>query len=134
MITVTYVGRDRLRVETRGHIAYADQPVEDGGEDTAPTPTEMFVAGLATCVAFYAERFLRRNGMSTDRLRVTCDYRWAENPHRVGDIEVSVAAPGLTAAKRDAFSRVIEHCTVHNSLLHPPDVHLRLVGERDAAA
>jgi uncharacterized OsmC-like protein len=126
MITVTYVRGDRLRIEVRGHEMATDQPVEDGGDDTAPTPTEMFVASLAACVAFYAERFLRRNGLPIQDLSVTSEYEWAENPHRVGTIELDVNAPGLTPAKREAFSRVIERCTVHNSLHHPPAVHVRL--------
>jgi uncharacterized OsmC-like protein len=134
MITVTYVSGDRMRIEVRGHEVVTDQPVEDGGEDTAPTPTEMFVASLAACVGFYAERFLHRNRLSTDGLRVTTDFRWAENPHRVGEIDVDVEAPGLTAAKREAFSRVIEHCTVHNSLRRPPEVRVRITHAKASAA
>ena len=134
MITVDYEGRDRLRIEARGHRLYTDQPIADGGEDTAPTPTELFVAALGACVAFYAERFLRRHALSTDGLKVACDYAWAEDPHRVGEISVVVEAPGLTPARREAFSRVIDHCTVHNSLLHPPAVRVTVTDARTAAA
>ena len=126
MINVTYVGGDLLRIEVRGHAVVTDQPVEDGGDDIAPTPTELFVASVAACVGYYAERFLRRNGMATDGLTVAADYAWAESPHRVGAIDLQVDAPGLTAGKRDAFSRVIEHCTVHNSLQHPPEVRVQV--------
>ena len=126
VIRATHEGGDRLLVTVRGHHMYSDQPVEDGGGDTAPTPTEMFVAGLAGCVAFYAERFLRRHGLGTDALEVSCSYRWAENPHRIGDIEVNVDAPSLTAGHREAFSRVIEHCTLHNTLRRPPAVRIHL--------
>lgn len=134
MITVTYVGGDRLQVDVRGHRLLTDQPVEDGGEDTAPTPTEMFVTSLAACVTFYAERFLRRNRLSTEGLKVSCDYTWAEGPHRVGSIELGVEAPALTTARREAFARVISHCTVHNSIEHPPTVRLSVTGEKTAAA
>jgi putative redox protein len=124
MVVVTHAGRDRLRIEVRGHEVYTDQPVEDGGDDSAPTPTELFVASLAACIAFYAERFLRRNGLTTDGLKVTSEYEWAENPHRVGGIDLAVVVPGLTDAKREAFARVVEHCTVHNTLNHPPAIRL----------
>jgi len=126
MITVTHVRGDQLRIEVRGHEVVTDQPVEDGGDDTAPTPTEMFVSSLAACVAFHAERFLRRNGLPTDGMKVSCDYAWAENPHRVGAIDLQVEAPGLTVARREAFSRVIGRCTVHNSLHQPPDVRVQV--------
>jgi putative redox protein len=125
-IVVTHLGGDRLRIETRGHVLFADQPIGDGGDDTAPTPTEMFLSSLAACVSFYAERFLGRNKLSTDGLTVSCDYSWAKNPNRIGAIELSVRAPGLTDAKREAFVRVIEHCSVHNTLQTPPEITTRV--------
>ena len=134
MIKVAYVGGDRLQIEVRGHELFTDQPVDDGGDDTAPTPTEVFVSSLAACIAFYAERFLRRNNLSTQGLSVVSDYKWAENPHRVGEIDLVVHARGLTSEKQAAFMRVIEHCTVHNTLLHPPAVRLRLGRGQEAAA
>ena len=131
-VVVTYAGGDALQIMARGHELLSDQPVEDGGADTAPTPTEIFIAGLGACVAFYAERFLRRNALSTDGMKVECTYLWAESPHRVGEIELLVEAPGLTDAKRAAFSRVIEHCTIHNTLLQPPAVRI-VVGSSQTA-
>lgn len=134
MITVNYEGGDRLRVEVRGHELNTDQPREDGGGDTAPTPTELFLGGLAACVAFYAERFLRRNGLPPAGLEVSCSYAWAENPHRVGEVQLTVNAPGLTPQKRAAFERVVEHCTLHNTLRQPPSVRLTVSGAATAAA
>jgi len=134
MITVNYEDGDRLRVDVRGHELNTDQPLEDGGGDTAPTPTELFLSGLAACVAFYAERFLRRNGLPAAELQVSCAYTWAENPHRVGEIQLTVDAPGLTPQKRAAFERVVEHCTVHNTLEHPPAIALSISGVQTAVA
>jgi putative redox protein len=125
-IQVRYLGGDRLRIDAGGHTLFSDQPVEDGGEGTAPSPTEIFVAGLAGCIAFYAERFLRRHHLSTEGLTVSCGFGWAENPHRVGEIAVDVEAPGLVPEKREAFERVIDHCTVHSTLRHEPQVRVSL--------
>jgi len=133
-IRVTHHGGDRLLIETRGHELRSDQPVEDGGDDTAPTPTELFLSGLAGCVAFYGARFLRRHGMATEGLVVTCNYAWAANPTRIGEIDLSVEAPALTADRREAFSRVIEHCTVHNTLQQPPQVRISVAPVHAAAA
>ena len=133
-ITVSYLGRDQLRIEARGHVMFADQPIEDRGDDTAATPTEIFLSGLAACVAFYGERFLRRHELAVAGLTVGCDYFWAESPHRVGAIVLTVEAPGLPDEKREAFTRGIEHCTVHNTLVVPPQVRIRLAGSRAAVA
>jgi putative redox protein len=133
MITATYEKSDRLRISIRGHVVFTDQPHEDGGGDTAPTPTELFVAGLAACIGFYAERFLRRHNLPAAGLQVDCAYEWAENPHRVGRIQLTVDVPGLPPEKRVAFERVIGHCTVHNTLEHPPAIALRVGAAQTAS-
>jgi putative redox protein len=125
-IRVEHQGGDRLLISTRGHVLGSDQPVEGGGDDTAPTPTELFVSSLAACVAFYAERFMRRHALTTEGLVVTCSYAWASNPTRVGEIDLMVEAPALTPNLREAFSKVIERCTVHNTLRQPPVVRFRI--------
>jgi putative redox protein len=48
--------------ETRGHRIHADEPLELGGNDSAPKPSELVLAGLASCkmitCKMYAERKL----------------------------------------------------------------------------
>ena len=133
-IVVRYLQGDRLTAAVRGHEVTVDQPVSDGGEDQAPTPTDLFVSGLATCVGFYAERFLRRHGLDPTGLVVECDYDFSEDRRaRVSEIRVAVTAPGLPDGRREPFARVIEHCTVHNSLVKPPTVTIDLVRSEKAA-
>ena len=133
-IVVRYLEGDRLAAAVRGHEVMVDQPAADRGEDFAPTPTELFVSGFAACVGFYAERYLRRHGLDATGLVVECDFDFSEDrPSRVSDIRISVTAPGLPDARREPFARVIERCTVHNSLVQPPSVTMELVGSKKAA-
>ena len=133
-IEVRYVQSDRLTVAVRGHELMVDQPVGDGGEDLAPTPTELFVSGLAACVGFYAERYLRRHDLDPTGLVIDSDFDFSEDrPSRVSDIRISVTAPSLPESRREPFARVIEHCTVHNSLVRPPTVAMELVPAQKAA-
>jgi OsmC-like protein len=73
-LSVTHVAGDRFELQVRGHRLVCDQPVADGGSDQGPTPTELFVASLTACVAFYAGRFLARHDLDPDGLRVDCDF------------------------------------------------------------
>ncbi len=126
-VRVQHLGGDRFAVAMRGHVLTVDQPVDAGGEDTAPTPTELFVAGLASCVAFYARRYLRRHGLPEDGLAVEARYGLGSRPARVSSISVVLTVPdGVPAERRDALLAVASHCTVHNSLLDPPEVKVEL--------
>jgi len=126
---ITFLAGESYEVAMRGHRVLVDQPVEAGGEDAAPTPTELFVASLATCVAFYAGRYLTSHGYSRDGLAVSASFDMAtDRPARVSDIRLAVRVPAdLPAARRPALSAVISHCTVHNTLTSPPAVAIDLV-------
>lgn len=128
-MTVSFVDGEAYQVSVRGHTVLVDQPAEFGGADSAPTPTELFVASLATCVAFYAGRYLSRHGYRRDGLRVSVDFRMADDrPARVAAIELTVAVPAdLPENRRPAFEAVISHCTVHNSIASAPAVAIKLV-------
>ena len=127
MIRVEHRGGDRFAIGVRGHVVMVDQPEDVGGEDTAPTPTELFVAGLVSCVAFYARRYLRRHHLDEAGLLVEASYRMGEKPARVSGVDIEVIPPpSLPDDRRDAFLAVARHCTVHNSLEVPPDVTVEL--------
>jgi putative redox protein len=125
---VRFVAGEAYEVAVRGHQVLADQPAEAGGQDAAPTPTELFVASLATCAAFYAGRYLTRHGYSRDGLAVSASFDMAtDRPARVSGISLAVQVPAsLPAARWPALRAVVSHCTVHNSLASPPAVAIDL--------
>jgi putative redox protein len=123
------IGGDKYSIDIRGHQVGVDQPLDAGGEDTAPTPTELFVASLGLCVAFYAGRFLDRHGIDRAGLAVQVAWRMAEGrPTRVGRIVVTVTPPHAMPSERlPAFLAVAKGCTVHHSLTRPPAVDISLI-------
>lgn len=129
---VVHVNEDRFDIAIRQHTLHVDQPRADGGSDTAPTPTELFVAGLASCVAFYVRRFLVRHGLSTEGLAVDASYSLAGGPARVDRIGIVLQLPADIPEERiPALMAVATHCTVHNTLVQPPEVQFDFeVGER----
>lgn len=116
-ITVHHQGEDRFRIDVRGHTVLVDQPFDAGGEDTAPTPTELLVTSLASCVAFFVRRYLARHGIGTEGMAVAAWYEMASRPSRVGAIRIEVTTPpGLPPENRKPLLAVANGCTVHNTL------------------
>ncbi|MEO6822199.1 MAG: OsmC family protein [Candidatus Nanopelagicales bacterium] len=127
---VDYRSGDRFDIAIRDHLVTVDQPLDLGGDDLGPTPTELFVAGLATCVAFYARRYLRRHKLDANGLAVEASYRLGSAPARVSDIDICVHLPfELPPARRDGLLAVAGHCTVHNSITHPPRIDITLANQ-----
>ena len=134
-IVVQYEHDDHFHVEIGKHGLVTDQPFEDGGDDLGPTPVELFVASLAACIGFYAERFMRRHDIDTGGLGVRCDFTMSEErPARVAEIGVCVDLPeGFPEDRRPVLMRVIEACTVHNSMRQPPVVRIETKARRHVA-
>ena len=114
-LSVTHDRGTRFRIGIRGHELIVDQPEEVGGKDTAPTPTELFVASIAGCAAFYGRTYLARRGLP-DRVDVAARWQLAAKPDRVEMVALRVDAPGLPPDRLDVFRRVLEGCLVHKTL------------------
>lgn len=134
-IDVRYERSDSFSVRIGHHHLLVDQPHDVGGEDRGPTPTELFVASLAACVGFYAERFMRRHDIRPEGLAVACDFAMSdERPARVSEIDIEMTLPvGFPPARLPALLRVVEHCTVHNSITRAPSIQIGVAANEGAA-
>ena len=134
-LTVSYLDGDRFTVSVRDHTITVDQPRVNGGDDTGPTPTELLVSSLATCVAFEARRYLNRHQLPTTGLTATAEYSLGSHPARVTDISIDIRLPdGVAADCLDALLAVTSHCTVQNTLADAPTVNVTLAGSTVPAA
>lgn len=127
-VQATPNGGDQILVTARGHSILLDQPASAGGTDNGPTPTELFVGGLAACVAHYANSYLRRHDIDPSGLGVRADFDLAtDRPARIASIRITIdAPPALPPARHAAFLAVASHCTVHNTLSDPPRVAVEI--------
>jgi uncharacterized OsmC-like protein len=124
---VSYQSGDRFTAAVRGHEIHVDQPEADGGEDSAPTPVELLVASLATCVAHYARRYLKRHDLPTDGLAVSAEWDLVSGPARLGPVTVVLTVPeGVPDDRREPLLKMASHCTVHNTLQQAPEVSITL--------
>ena len=121
-LQVRSVEDERFEITVRDHTVDVDQP--DAGNE-GPTPVELVVAGLASCVAVLARRYLVRHDLPTDGLVVTAEHDVQEGAGRITEVRLVIRVPdGVPDQRRRGLLAVASHCTVHNSLRTPPRVSL----------
>lgn len=75
----------------------------------------------------YARRYLRRHHIDPAGLEVTTSYRIGAEPARVAAVELEIHMPAVLPWGRGAGLLVqAAHCTVHNSIMHTPDIAIAL--------
>ena len=127
-ITVEHLGSVQFQIKTRGHFIVSDQPVEHGGYDEGMTPPELLLASLGSCAGYYAAQYLRKHKLAIEgtRVRVTCD-KVKEPVARMDNFKIEIEAPvELSPEHRKGVHDAVEHCLVHNTLLHSPKIALKV--------
>ena len=66
------------RIDVRQHHLTADEPIEHGGDDDAPSPQELLAASLASCTAITMEMYAKRKGWDLGPVEVQVEYTPAE--------------------------------------------------------
>jgi ribosomal protein S12 methylthiotransferase accessory factor len=99
-----------------------DQPANDGGTNSAPSPFDLFLASLATCAGYYVVAFCRERALPTEGLALKMTSDWNEKTHLVENICLDIALPdGFPEKYRRAVMRVAGMCTVKRHLETPPE-------------
>jgi putative redox protein len=92
------------------HRLITDEPVEVGGEGSAPAPHELLPAALASCVSTTLVMFARRKGWELGEVRVDVSYDHRATPRRA-DITI-----GLGAEQLELLEKVAAACPVRRSI------------------
>ena len=96
------------------HRLITDEPVEVGGDGSAPAPHELVPAALASCVSTTLVMYARRKGWDLGEVRVDVDYDHRATPRRA-DIRISLAAD-LSTEQLELLEKVAAACPVRRSI------------------
>jgi ribosomal protein S12 methylthiotransferase accessory factor len=120
-IMVDFPGGARVDAHFGPFTVMTDQPVANGGENSAPTPFEMFQASLATCAGIYVLGFCKMRNIPTQGIRLI--QKTEQNPStRMADkIILEIQLPqGFPRQYASAVIRAAESCLVKKHLENPP--------------
>jgi len=68
-IDISFPGGKKVRAAYGGFTVETDQPVERGGDGTAPSPFDLFLCSLAACTGFEILCFLQERGLPAEDAR-----------------------------------------------------------------
>jgi uncharacterized OsmC-like protein len=120
-VKITLLSDESIRLEpTTGQLT-----VEAESADQEYSPYQMLASGLAVCTFGVLQSWASNAGVSADDLVIDVSWTFAENPHRVGSMELSYQWPSLPADRQKVAQRVAELCPVHKTLMQSPAMTIR---------
>jgi putative redox protein len=118
---IFFPGNKRVHARYKGFVVETDQPVTNGGDESAPAPFDLFLISIGTCAGIYMLSFLEQRGLSREGAGIVL--RQERNPETklVSKITLELKLPADFPDKyRDAVIRAVEQCAVKRHLDSPP--------------
>jgi len=121
-LDIDFPGGKKVDVLYHGFRIQTDQPVEDGGENSAPSPYDIFLSSIASCTGYYVIAFCNRRGISIEGLKMTMVCEKNEETRTIGKIDIAIKLPADFPEKyRNAVVKAAESCGVKKHFVYPPE-------------
>jgi putative redox protein len=114
---IASIGKDqnyKTELKTDTHTYYADEPLSKGGQDMAPSPTDLLRMSLASCTAITLRMYADHKNIEIDTIKVmvvTEDIKDKTIFHR--NIQIS---GDLTDEQHTRMLQIANACPVHKVL------------------
>ena len=93
-------------------------PVDNNGDGSSFSPTDMVAAGLGACMLTIIAIVGERDGLELKGLSFKADKHMTGTPRRIEKVDLVIEMPsGLDEAQRKKLERAALTCPVKNSLL-----------------
>jgi len=121
-VKVTFPGGALVNAHFGEFEVPTDQPVEDGGTNTAPEPYMLFLSSIATCAGFYVQRFCQQRELLTEGMTMTLAIERNQEMRRLEKVKMAIQLPqGFPEKYKKAVIRAAGMCSVKKAIADPPE-------------
>jgi putative redox protein len=118
---ITFDGGKVVTAHSHGHSIRTDQPVANGGENSAPSPFELFMASIGTCAGIYVKSFCDNRKIPTDNIRIIQTAEYDKQTGLPVNIKIDIQLPAdFPETYKEAVIKSAELCKVKKTIAHPP--------------
>ena len=116
------------------HNVLVDVPTGMGGNDRGPTPPELFIASLGSCVGAFLANYCEQRNIDTRDMSIDVSFDKTDNPTRLTNLRITANLPyGECKDREKALLRVAEHCPVHETISTLEGIAIEVNGHHKVA-
>ena len=112
-----------------GFTIKTDQPIKYGGENSAPSPFDHFLASIGTCAGVYVLGFCENRKIPADNISLVQRLEYGKTPDGKTFIEKIVieiiVPPDFPEKYHQALIKVADQCAVKKAIMNPPKFEVK---------
>ncbi len=122
---IFFEGKKKVNAEFNGQMIPTDQPLQAGGDGSAPAPFTLFLASIGTCAGIYVKSFCDQRNIPTDDITISQKMNYNYKTRLIDRIELSVQLPKSFPEKyKAAVVNAANLCAVKEHLKNPPNIEV----------
>jgi ribosomal protein S12 methylthiotransferase accessory factor len=119
---VTFDGGKVITAHLNGQIIRTDQPLENGGGNSAPAPFDLFLASIGTCAGIYVKSFCDRRQISTEGMKIIQTMEFDNEEKTPSLFKLNIQLPsGFPEKYKEAVINAAELCMVKKTINNQPE-------------
>lgn len=125
---IYFEGKKKVIADYMGEIIVTDQPIQAGGEGTAPAPFTLFLASIGTCAGIYVRSFCEQRGIPTQNIYLTQKMSFNPVLRLIDKIDIEIHLPTDFPEKyKEAVINAADLCAVKKHFINPPEMRVYTV-------
>lgn len=127
---IYFDGNKKINARFNGQDIKTDQPVQGGGDGSAPAPFDLFLASIGTCAGIYVKGFCDQRGIPSDNIKIIQKMNFNPMSRLIDRIDLEIQVPEDFPEKyKDAVINAANLCAVKRHMQQPPafDVYTQTV-------
>ena len=121
-IEVYFAGGKKVYADFRGFTIKTDQPKKRGGEESAPSPFDLFLVSIGTCAGYFVQEFCEKRGIPHKDIRIVQRSEKDEKTKVIKKFILQIELPEDFPEKyQRAVIKAAETCIVKKSIAAGPE-------------
>ena len=122
---IYFPGGKKVYADFKGFTHKTDQPVYAGGEGSAPTPFELFLASIGACAGIFVLGFCQQRGIDTESIELVQSHDVDPNTRMVKKVNIEIKLPPSFPEKyKNAVIQAANLCAVKKHMEMPPEFNV----------
>lgn len=129
-MTGKYIGNKKieLRHNDSGAVIYTAAPLDNNGDGSSFSPTDLFTSSLGACMLTIMGILAERDAIDLSSSYYLIEKIMSDSPRRVGKIILDIHLPSnFTDEQKKKYERAANTCPVHHSLHPEIDVKISFI-------
>lgn len=128
LVNIKHEGGLCFSVNVRNHRFIVDMAKDEGGSDEGPSPAEVLVAALGSCVGAHIARYCQTANIPHEGMELNLTFQVVKegNKRRISNLVGDISLPQDPGPRSKAVLRAGENCIIRNTLAQGPEIDLGL--------